>query len=164
MWGCRITVVRSDSCKEVRFRHDKNLGETDFAVLFNCAEKDGHYSAILRIDKTLVRTGSLKRFRNFDYERDLREREQSGEGIDFAGGEYKTVKTEELKLLKFKARQYDRVKVLMEATQQTEPDSFVQSPSKQNNWVQILLTLRKVRKSVANVTKNSSQQAVTRNT
>ena len=34
-------------------------------------------------------------------------------------------------MLNIKARQYDRVKVLMEATQQTEPDSFVQSPSKQ---------------------------------
>ena len=131
MLGCRITVVRSDSCKEVRFRHDKNLGETDFAVLFNCAEKDGHYSAIMHIDKTLVKAGSLKRFRNFDYEGDLREREQRWEGIDFAGGEYKAVKAEELKLLKFKTRQYDRVKVLMEATQQTEPDSFVQSPSEQ---------------------------------
>ena len=41
VWGCRITIVRSDSCKEVRFRHDKNLGDTDFAVLYNCSEKGG---------------------------------------------------------------------------------------------------------------------------
>ena len=25
MWGCRVTVVRSDSCKEIRFIHDKDL-------------------------------------------------------------------------------------------------------------------------------------------
>ena len=68
MWGCRITIVRSDSCKEVRFRHDKNLGDTDFAVLYNCSEKGGHYNAIMCIDKTLIKATSVKRFRNFDYE------------------------------------------------------------------------------------------------
>ena len=121
MWGCRITIVHSDSCKEVRFRHNKALDGTDFAVLYNCSEKGGHYSAIMRIDKKLMIAGSLKRFRNFDYEGDLREREQSGEGLDVAGGgEYRVVKGADLKLLKFKARQYDRVKLLMDDTPQTE--------------------------------------------
>ena len=31
MWGCRVTVLRSDSCKEIRFRHDLPLKK---AVLF----------------------------------------------------------------------------------------------------------------------------------
>ena len=25
MWGCRVTVLRSDCCKEIRFRHDEPL-------------------------------------------------------------------------------------------------------------------------------------------
>ena len=116
-------------------------------------------------DKTFIKATSLKRFRNFDYEGDLREREQRGEGIDFVGGcEYKVVKTAELKLLKFKARQYDRVKVLMEASPQTEPDSFVPSPSKQKQLDSDIGDLKRGRKSVANVIKYLSQQAVTRST
>ena len=41
MCGCRITIVHSDSCKEVRFKHNKALDGSDFGVLCNCSEKGG---------------------------------------------------------------------------------------------------------------------------
>ena len=41
MWGCRVTVLRSDSCKEIRFRHDKDLKGADFILVFNCDMEGG---------------------------------------------------------------------------------------------------------------------------
>ena len=94
MWGCRITIVCSDSCKEARFRHNKALDWTDFAVLYNCSDKGGYYTAIMRTDKLLMTAGSLKRFRNFDNVANLRERQQRGKGLDSVGGggEYRAIK------------------------------------------------------------------------
>ena len=42
MWGCIVTVVRSDSCKEIRFRHDKSLKGSDFIFIYNCDSKGGY--------------------------------------------------------------------------------------------------------------------------
>ena len=51
MWGCRVTVLRSDSCKEIKFRHDKDLKGADFILVFNCDMEMGHYNAAPRVDK-----------------------------------------------------------------------------------------------------------------
>ena len=32
-WGLRVTVVRSDSCAEFQYRHDKALSEVDIGLL-----------------------------------------------------------------------------------------------------------------------------------
>ena len=75
MWGCWISIIRSDSCKELRFRHEKKLDCSDFILLYNCCPgNSGHYSAVMRTDKLMIIASSLKRFRNFNYELDLRER------------------------------------------------------------------------------------------
>ena len=85
--GVRISIVRSDSCKELRFRHEKKLDCSDFILLYNCCPgNSGHYSAVMCTDKLMIIASSLKRFRNFNYELDLREREtKGGGGIRFSG-------------------------------------------------------------------------------
>ena len=58
MWGCRISIVRSDCCKEVRFRHEKKLDCSDFILLYNCCPgNDGHYSAVMHTDKMMITGG-----------------------------------------------------------------------------------------------------------
>ena len=129
MWGCRISIVRSNCCKEVRFRHEKKLDCSDFIFLYNCCPgNDGHYSAVMRTDKMMIIGGTLKRFRNFNYQLDLKERRNRGEGlVDLVGsGDYVMVKSEDFKEFKFKARQYDHVKSIMEETEETQSE-FVQS-------------------------------------
>ena len=75
--------------------------------------------------------GTLKRFRNFNYELDLKERRNRGEGlVDLVGsGDYLIIKSEDFKDLKFKARQYDHVKSIMEETEETQSE-FVQPQGK----------------------------------
>ena len=126
--GCRISIVRSDCCKEVRFRHEKKLNYSAFILLYNCCPgNDGHYSAVMRTDKMMIIGGTLKRFRNFSYQLDLKERRNRGEGlVDLVGsGDYVMIKSEDCKEFKFKARQYDRVKSIMEETEETQSE-FVQ--------------------------------------
>ena len=132
MWGCRISIVRSDSCKEVRFRHDKNIDGSDFVLLYNCCEKNGHYSAVMHTDKFMIIGGTLKRFRNFNYDLDLSERRMRGEGLlDLVkSGDYAVVKSDDLKELRFKAKQYDKVQNTMEETEQTQSEFVEQQGSK----------------------------------
>ena len=54
MWGCRITVVRSDSLHETRYRHDLPLKMADIILLFNCNPWNGHYSAVVNCGEGLA--------------------------------------------------------------------------------------------------------------
>ena len=56
MWGCRISILNGDTCKETRIRHDLPLREADFCLLFNSNVYNGHYSAICRDDQLLLIT------------------------------------------------------------------------------------------------------------
>ena len=56
MWGCRITILNGDTCKETRIRHDLPLKEADFCLLHNSDVYNGHYSAICRDDQLLLIT------------------------------------------------------------------------------------------------------------
>ena len=90
-----------------------------------------HYSAVMRTDKMMIIGGTLKRFRNFNYELDLKERRNRGEGlVDLVGsGDYVMIKSEDFKELQFKASHYDHVKSIMEETEETQSE-FVQSQGK----------------------------------
>ena len=81
MWGCRVIVLRSDSCKEIRFRHDKDLKGADFILVFNCDMEVGHYNAALRVDKICIAAAKLVRIRNLNFDKDMEEREQRGERV-----------------------------------------------------------------------------------
>ena len=56
MWGCRLTVLQSDTCKEIRIRQDVTLKDADVCLLFNSDTFNGHYSAICRDDEMLLET------------------------------------------------------------------------------------------------------------
>ena len=49
-WGLRVTVVRSGSCAEVQYRHDKPLSEVDIGLMFNCSMSCGHYWGLMWFD------------------------------------------------------------------------------------------------------------------
>ena len=49
-WGLRITVIRSDSCAEVQYRHSKLLCDVDIALMYKCKMATGHYWGVLRFD------------------------------------------------------------------------------------------------------------------
>ena len=51
-WGLRITVIRSDSCAEVKYRHSKPLSEVDIVLMYNCKMATGHYWGCMRFDGT----------------------------------------------------------------------------------------------------------------
>ena len=48
VFGCRITVVRSDNLTEMKFRYNKPLEDSEFVFLYNCSPMGGHYSPCLK--------------------------------------------------------------------------------------------------------------------
>ena len=56
MWGCRLSILNGDTCKETRIRHDLPLRDADLCLLFNSDVYNGHYSAICRDDQLLLIT------------------------------------------------------------------------------------------------------------
>ena len=56
MWGCRLTVLQGDTCKEIRIRHDVTLKDADICLLYNSDSFNGHYFAICRDDELLLET------------------------------------------------------------------------------------------------------------
>ena len=66
MWGVRVTVVRGDSCSQVRIRHNYDLNDSDRVLLFNGREVDGHYSAVSRVDQSKLKSTSISYTKDFD--------------------------------------------------------------------------------------------------
>ena len=46
IWGIRITIVRTDNCAELKFRHNFNLDDVDMALLCSGVPSEGHYNAL----------------------------------------------------------------------------------------------------------------------
>ena len=67
MWGVRISVVRGDSCAEVRIRHNCELVESDVVILFNRRELAGHYSEVSRVDQSKLKATLIAKTKDFDY-------------------------------------------------------------------------------------------------
>ena len=59
MWGSRLSVLNGDTCKETRIRHNLQLRDADFCLLFNSDVYNGHYSAICRDDQLLLITDKV---------------------------------------------------------------------------------------------------------
>ena len=114
MWECRVTVLRSDSCKEIRFRHDKDLKGVDFILVFNCDTEVGHYNAALRVDKICIAAAKLVRIRNFNLKRTW-SRGRRGEGVEI-GKDHVVVEREKLRVVKYKAQKFDQIQQLIEDT------------------------------------------------
>ena len=78
MWGIRITLIKSDNCQEVKFRHNFTLEEADLVLLFNSLPVNGHYSAVIKVGKDLceykLNCKPVKKSRNYDETVDVMER------------------------------------------------------------------------------------------
>ena len=66
MWGVRVTVVRGDSCSQVRIRHNYDLNDSDIVLLFNGREVGGHYSSVSRVDQSKLKCTSISYTKDFD--------------------------------------------------------------------------------------------------
>ena len=74
LWSIRITVVSSRTLSETKFRHEENLDMVDLALIKNNNEEDGHYSGCIRASKMVVATKQLGFSRNWNREREVKER------------------------------------------------------------------------------------------
>lgn len=88
MWGVRISVVRSDSCKTIDYRHEgkMDLEKVEFVLLFNCDMHMGHYNGTKRIDDMMTTAGKLTRSKGFIEKVDKKEREERGYEKPKSGG------------------------------------------------------------------------------
>ena len=82
MWGVRISVVRGDSCGEVRIRHNCELIESDVVILFNGRELAGHYSAVTRCDQSKLKATQIAKTKDFDYGLDTAEVQKKFHRLD----------------------------------------------------------------------------------
>ena len=71
MWGCRLSILNGDTCKETRVRHNLQLGDVDFCLLFNSDVYNGHYSAICRDDQLLLITDKVTPKKGYRKELDV---------------------------------------------------------------------------------------------
>ena len=78
LWGCRITIIRSDSLSELRFRHDLHMSEADMVWLYNSRPINGHYSPAICVKdgkaETLEIVEKFIRGKGYDPEVDRLER------------------------------------------------------------------------------------------
>ena len=92
MWAVKITVLRSDSLGEVRFRHDAEIDDVDIVLVYNSKPINGHYSPAICVEggeaETLEIREDLVKSRHYDPEVDRLERRSLGiwrwkEGTDY---------------------------------------------------------------------------------
>ena len=70
--GVRISILLSDSCAEIRLRHNMEWPECDFGLIFSCNSTTGHYSGVKRIDETGVECKNIKEGQDYSSEEDRR--------------------------------------------------------------------------------------------
>ena len=92
MWAVKITVLRSDSLGEVRFRHEADIDDVDIVLVYNSKPIHGHYSPAICVEggeaETLEIREDLIKSRHYDPEVDRLERRSLGiwrwkEGTDY---------------------------------------------------------------------------------
>ena len=50
MWAVKITILRSDSLGEVRFRHEADIDDVDIVLVYNSKPINGHYSPAICVE------------------------------------------------------------------------------------------------------------------
>ena len=92
MWAVKITVLRSDSLGEVRFRHEAEIDDVDIVLVYNSKPINGHYSPAICVKggeaETLEIREDLVKSKHYDPEVDRLERRSLGiwrwkEGTDY---------------------------------------------------------------------------------
>ena len=92
MWGCRLTVLQGDTCKEIRIRHDVSLKDADVCLLYNSDSFNGHYSAICRDDELLLETEKVtpkqgyRKELDVEWERNVKAKEMGFRVVGDLGG------------------------------------------------------------------------------
>ena len=79
--GVCITILLGKSSGQVRIRHNLDLPEVDFGLLFNCNMVTGHYSGVKRNDELGVECKRIKERDNYSRNMDKREMTQVPEGM-----------------------------------------------------------------------------------
>ena len=119
MWGCRITVLRADNGREIRYRHDMSLGATDIGLLFNGKIECGHYSGLWRMDGEFMTSQAVKESKGFDGKIDQMEMEammsEDGEGKKGLDKSDMIVKKERFEELLKKEKMFDEMCKVIEA-------------------------------------------------
>ena len=84
MWAVKITVLRSDSLREVRFRHDADIDDVDIVLVYNSKPINGHYSPAICVEggeaETLEIREDMVKSKHYDPEVDRLERKSLGFG------------------------------------------------------------------------------------
>ena len=92
MWAVKITILRSDSLSEMRFRHDSELDAVDMVLVYNSKPVNGHYSPAICVEggkpESLEIREDLSKSKHYDPEVDRLERKSLGlwrwrEGTDY---------------------------------------------------------------------------------
>ena len=82
MWAVKITMLRSDSLGEVRFRHDADINDVDIVLVYNSKPINGHYSPAICVEggeaETLEIREDLVKSKHYDPEVDRLERRSLG--------------------------------------------------------------------------------------
>ena len=82
LWAVKITILRSDSLSEMRFRHDSELDAVDMVLVYNSKPVHGHYSPAICVEggqaETLEIGENLARSKHYDPEVDRLERKSLG--------------------------------------------------------------------------------------
>ena len=118
MWGYRITVLRADNGREMRYRHDMPLGGTDIGLLFNGKIESGHYSGLWRMDGEFMSSKAVKVSKGFDEKVDKMEIElmtEDGEGKTGLDQNEMVVKKERFEELLKKEKMFDEMCKVIEA-------------------------------------------------
>ena len=76
MWGVRVSILLTDSCAEVRLRHDMQWHECDFGLLYNCNSRVGHYSRMKRFDEMGIEAKEDKQGQDYSESEDNRVRSE----------------------------------------------------------------------------------------
>ena len=84
MLSLRISVVRSDSCRVVCYRHeDQPIESVEIVLLFNCNMINGHYSGMMKIRGNLLQSsGNYKESQGFSKDTDKEEQARIGANIE----------------------------------------------------------------------------------
>ena len=131
MWGLRVTIVRTDNCAELKFRHDMKLDDADLCLLYNGVPVKGHYTGLIKVGKGLstykLNCKEVKRSQNYNRQMDVMERL---ERKDVVGGDLAeliipdppagtpsedtvTITKKEYKMLVEKSKQLDIIKKVL---------------------------------------------------
>lgn len=109
-WGLRLTVVRSDSCVEVQYRHEKPLSEVDIGLLYNCSLSCGHYWGLMRFDGYYCTSRKVAGASGYHPDQDKLKDPNTGDSGDGGdGGEVVMVTRKRLQELERKEKIFDEM-------------------------------------------------------